>query len=267
MNLQTKVLEPAEAAQHQQTQSIAVVPLLGLSPQQQEFIAVGTQLYYDLLAAIHQERLKINTEMTAADPDQVPVGRTSLDDSSVDTGSSTGVSSGSEQLEKLPDRQKLLERQQELTNRLDLLLNKEVSCSCFMLVVYCCQLCLRGSRMFSVWHAGRGVLALDFLLAVCAECTACRSTLRVLLLVSCARLPVNFLLYLAMCTAVQVEGCGHGLVHRHPYLQAAGTAGCDVIPVCDAPTVPGHPGYAAVAAAVKVSPAARLKKCSVVQNV
>ena len=128
MNLQTKVVEPAEAAHHQQAQATAVMPLLGLSPQQQEFIAVGTQLYYDLLAAIHQERLKINTEMTVADPDQVAVGRTSMDDSSVDAGSSTGVSSGSEQLEMLPDRQKLLERQQELTNRLELLLNKEVSC-------------------------------------------------------------------------------------------------------------------------------------------
>jgi len=127
INLDTMVHQPTAAAQHQQAQAVAALPLLGLSEQQQEFISVGTQLYYDLLAAIHQERHKINTEMKAADPDQGGASRASTDDSRVGAGSHACLGSGSEQT--LPDRQALLERQQELANRLGLLLRKEVSCS------------------------------------------------------------------------------------------------------------------------------------------
>jgi hypothetical protein len=56
INLETMVSEPAEAASHQAAQAAALVPMLGLSEQQQEFVSIGMQLYYDLLAAIHQEQ-------------------------------------------------------------------------------------------------------------------------------------------------------------------------------------------------------------------
>lgn len=126
-NLETMAYEPAEAAQHQQAQAAMLVPLLGLSDQQQEFIAVGMRLFYDLLDAVYQERQQISSQMTAVDTSR----RTSSEDANMDGGSPASGSS-SEQLGTIPDRQEQLEKQQQLTNRLSMLLHKEVSCFHFL---------------------------------------------------------------------------------------------------------------------------------------
>jgi hypothetical protein len=121
------VSEPAEAASHQAAQAAALVPMLGLSEQQQEFVSIGMKLYYDLLAAVHQERQQINSEMTAAEGPDVS-SRLNSDDS-MEVGSPTSGSS-SERLESISDRGELLEKQQGLTGRLALLLHKEVRPCC-----------------------------------------------------------------------------------------------------------------------------------------
>jgi hypothetical protein len=129
MNLETGVLEPTAASQHQEAQAAALVPTLGLSEQQQELIACGTQLYYDLLASIHKERLEINTSMTAVEPTQEATSSdtnsSNADNSNMDAGSAS-VASSSEHGLQLAERQELLEKQQQLTDRLSLLLQKEV---------------------------------------------------------------------------------------------------------------------------------------------
>ena len=93
--------------------------MLGLLEQQQEYIAVGMQLYFDLVAAIHQEGQQVYSQMTAA------TERPNMTTSSSSSRTSVDGSS-SERLETLPDAQELLEKQQQLTERLNLLLNKEV---------------------------------------------------------------------------------------------------------------------------------------------
>ena len=119
MNLETMADEPAEAAAHQQAQATMLAPMLGLSEQQQEYIAIGMQLYFDLVAAIHQEGQQVYSQMTAA------TERPNMTTSSSSSRTSVNGSS-SERLETLPDAQELLEKQQQLTERLNLLLNKEV---------------------------------------------------------------------------------------------------------------------------------------------
>jgi hypothetical protein len=142
INLETMVYQPAEAAAHQQAQAAILAPLLGLSEQQQEYIAVGMQLYFDLVAAIHQQRQQVNSEMTAANeqrPDTTTNSNSRMsDDGSREVGTPTSGSS-SERLESLPDTQELLEKQQQLTERLNLLLHKEVgvgSCALLCSAVY-----------------------------------------------------------------------------------------------------------------------------------
>ena len=119
INLDTMAMEPAEAAQHQILQAGALVPCLRLSEQQQELISVAMSVYYELLASIHRERQEIDIQMTA-------VGQhSSSRDASVAGASSS--SSSSQQVDSLRERQEQLQVHQELTNRLNLLLHKEVS--------------------------------------------------------------------------------------------------------------------------------------------
>lgn len=120
MNLETGVPEPTKAAKHQEAQAAALVPTLGLSEQQQELIACGTQLNYDSLAGIRREQLAVNTALAATEPRQEATG-SNTDSSSTGGGSSSGASS-SEDGSQLAER---LEKQQQLTERLSLLLHKE----------------------------------------------------------------------------------------------------------------------------------------------
>jgi hypothetical protein len=138
INLETMVSEPAEAASHQAAQAAALVPVLGLSEQQQEFVSIGMELYYDLLAAVHQERQQINSDMTAAEG--LEASSRLNNDGSMEFGSPTSGSS-SEQLESFSDRRELLEKQQGLTSRLALLLHKEVSSCCYCFATVLQQSC------------------------------------------------------------------------------------------------------------------------------
>jgi hypothetical protein len=66
VNLETMVAGQVEETVQQQAACIAQsLPALQLSEQQQELIAVGTHLHYDLLAAVLQERREIDVQMTA----------------------------------------------------------------------------------------------------------------------------------------------------------------------------------------------------------
>jgi hypothetical protein len=118
INLDTMAMEPAEAAQHQILQAGALVPCLRLSEQQQELISVAMSIYYELLASIHRERQEIDIQMTA-------VGQHSSSRDASMAGASSS-SSSSRQVDSLPKRQQQLHAHQELTNRLNLLLHKEV---------------------------------------------------------------------------------------------------------------------------------------------
>lgn len=139
INLDTMTCEPAAAASHQAAQAATLVPLLDLSEQQQELIAAGTTLYYDLLQPIHLQRHRVHEELAAVEK-EYDVQRdgggecTSADGhddgdgdakpGAVDPGSSSS-GSNSGKLERLSSRQALLHKQQELTSRLSLLLHKE----------------------------------------------------------------------------------------------------------------------------------------------
>lgn len=119
INLETMQPEPAEAARHQAEQASVVVRSLQLTEQQQEIVSVGMGLYYDLLAVIHHERQDINSQMSAVDE--------AAEDSG-EAGSATSRASSTREgsLQDLPDRRERLQKQEALTNRLDLLLHKEV---------------------------------------------------------------------------------------------------------------------------------------------
>jgi hypothetical protein len=117
INLETMQPEPAAAATHQAAQAAMLVPLLGLSEQQQEFIAVGMRLHADLLSGIHSERQKLQMQLAA----------NSSDGGSSDSrgSSSDSLSSGSSgQLDSLSLRHLKLQKQQAQTDRLNLLLHK-----------------------------------------------------------------------------------------------------------------------------------------------
>jgi hypothetical protein len=123
-NLQTLAIEPEEANQHVTAWPALVVPLLKLSEQQEELTAVGMHLYYEQLAATHQERRDIDQLMTVVVANEHSSSGSSTPEAALGSFSSCN---SSEQLESLPDRQELLEKQQELISRLNLLLHKEVS--------------------------------------------------------------------------------------------------------------------------------------------
>jgi hypothetical protein len=129
-NMETMQNEPAAAAKHQEEQAARLVPLLRLTEQQQELIPIGVRLYYDLLAGIHQERQEINAQMTAvleADRDVSSSSSSAAaasDSSSIWSGAWSATSRAREQ--HLADRRARLQQHQELTNRLNLLLQKEV---------------------------------------------------------------------------------------------------------------------------------------------
>jgi hypothetical protein len=122
-NMETMQNEPAAAAKHQQAQAATVVPLLQLTERQQELIPIGVKLYYDLLAVVHQERQEINSQMTAvleAEKHNNAAAAAAAD--MCDTCPATS----STQEQDLADRRARLQQQQVLTNRLTLLLDKEV---------------------------------------------------------------------------------------------------------------------------------------------
>lgn len=122
INLETMQPEPAEAAAHQAEQAAVVVWSLQLTEQQQEIVSVGMGLYYDLLAMVHQERQDINSQRTAVL--EAPCADGAPTDSS--EGSSASKASRTWDMQNLLDHRGWLEKQEELTNRLDLLLHKEV---------------------------------------------------------------------------------------------------------------------------------------------
>jgi hypothetical protein len=119
INLETMQPQPAEAAAHQSAQAAVLVPLLRLTEQQQEIVSLGMGLYYDLLAVIHHERQDINSQMSAVD-------EAAADSGEAGSPSSRASSNRDSHLQDLPDRRELLQKQEALTNRLDLLLHKEV---------------------------------------------------------------------------------------------------------------------------------------------
>jgi hypothetical protein len=129
-NLETMAFEPAAAATHQVKQAATIVPLLQLTEQQKELIPIATQLYYDLLAAIHKERQEVHKQMTAV-VEAVCADSTSSAAGAEGASSSSSVGSAQagharDPLQLLPDRRTKLQQQEALTNRLDQLLQKEV---------------------------------------------------------------------------------------------------------------------------------------------
>jgi hypothetical protein len=121
INLETMVSEPAEAASRQAAQAAALVPVLGLSEQQQEFIHVGMRLYYDIVHMIHSERLSLQLQLASV---------VQLDGSETGSGrSAASVSNGAQ--DSLLGRRMRLAQQQQLTSRLSLLLHKvRTTCTC-----------------------------------------------------------------------------------------------------------------------------------------
>jgi hypothetical protein len=119
INLETMKPEPAEAAAHQAAQAAVLVPMLQLTEQQQEIVSVGMGLYYDLLAVIHHERQDINSQMNTVD-------EAAEDSGEAGSPNSRASSTRDGPLQDLPDRRERLQKQEALTNRLDLLLHKEV---------------------------------------------------------------------------------------------------------------------------------------------
>lgn len=158
MNLETMQPDPTAAASHQAAQAACCLPMLGLSEQQQEFIAAGMGLYFDILQSIHQERQQLNSQMTAATAEeseaitaadkQQDSGCRSIS-SGADMASLTcsGSSSGDHHV-TLPDRQEQLQKQQQLTSRLNLLLHKEVSPHARMHVLACSGVCWGWVQVF-----------------------------------------------------------------------------------------------------------------------
>jgi hypothetical protein len=130
-NIDTMVAGEVEAtAQLQATCVAQAVPALQLSEQQQELIAVCTHLHLDLLAAVHQERKGINEQMKSA----LAQCRISSSYDTTGSASSRADPNGAEQAQRIQHRGDLLDRQQQLTSRLTLLLHKEVSCVATLLV-------------------------------------------------------------------------------------------------------------------------------------
>lgn len=127
INLDTMAFEPAEAAQHQEVQADALIPCLRLSEQQRELVAAAMSLYYELLDSIHRERQEIDVQMTAAGQ---PRSSSSSGGGSRAApgaaGASTSSSNSGQQMDSLQVQQEQLQVHQELTNRLNLLLHKEV---------------------------------------------------------------------------------------------------------------------------------------------
>jgi 3-oxoacyl-ACP reductase-like protein len=121
INLETMVSEPAEAASHQAAQAAALVPVLGLSEQQQELIEVGMRLFYDIVQGIHSEHQSLQLQVASA-----------IQRDGSDSGTDTSAASGSSGLQdSLFGRRALLENQQQLTSQLSLLLHKvRRTCSC-----------------------------------------------------------------------------------------------------------------------------------------
>jgi hypothetical protein len=115
-NLETMQPDAAGAAAHQAEQAVAVIPALGLSEQQREFIAAGMGLYYDLLSAIHAERQQNQGQLAEADCAAGP---------STPLGSAGSQQEPGGTLESIGSRQQQLQAQQSLAQRLKLLLHKE----------------------------------------------------------------------------------------------------------------------------------------------
>jgi hypothetical protein len=132
-NLETMQLEPAAAAAHQAAQAAMVVPLLQLTEQQQELIPIAVELFHDLLAVVLKERQEINSQL-AAMVETAEVGITAAGAAAAggkDDGSPSGSRGRSQSVSGnrdtvLPDHGTQLQQQEELTNRLNQLLHKEV---------------------------------------------------------------------------------------------------------------------------------------------
>lgn len=128
LNLESMQPDSAAAGQHQAKQAAVLVPLLGLSEQQQELVAAGMRLYFDLEHGIHQERQDMQAQMEALE------AADDTSDSSKDAASSSGAgpsrsssntSSADGGLAPLSSRRKLLAKQHAILGRLQLLLQKE----------------------------------------------------------------------------------------------------------------------------------------------
>jgi hypothetical protein len=128
-NLETMQHEPEAATKHQAAQAAALVPALQLTQQQQqELIPVGLVLYNDLVAVIHRERHELNSQMTTAV--DAPSANSAAEAAAAadSTGSSSSFTSrhSRDPLQELPQRAARLQQQAALTDRLNLLLHKEV---------------------------------------------------------------------------------------------------------------------------------------------
>jgi hypothetical protein len=123
-----EAMMPGEVVTTAQLQAKCIaqaVPALQLSEQQQELIAVCTHLHFDLLAAVHHERKQVDVQMTSA------LGQCGISSSANTAGSvdsPADPANSAEQVQPIQHRGGLLDRQQQLTGRLMLLLHKEVSC-------------------------------------------------------------------------------------------------------------------------------------------
>jgi hypothetical protein len=122
--MDTMQADPAAAARHQAAQAAVAVPLLQLTPQQQELMPVGVKLFYDLLDVVYQERQEINSQMTAVVEAEryAKAAATATADACAAAGPAASSTDGND----LADRRVRLQQQEALTNRLTLLLHKEV---------------------------------------------------------------------------------------------------------------------------------------------
>jgi hypothetical protein len=124
-NLETMQYEPEAATKHLAAQAAAMVPALQLTEQQQELISVGWGLYSDLVAAIHRDRHEVNSQMTTAFEAPSAHSAAAAADSTCSSLAFTSLHSR-DALQELPQRAARLQQQAALTDRLNLLLHKEV---------------------------------------------------------------------------------------------------------------------------------------------
>jgi hypothetical protein len=123
-NMETMQEDSAAAARHQAAQAAVVVPLLQLTPQQQELKTIGVKLCYDLLGVVYQERQEISSQMTSVMEAERDAKAAAT--ATADACAAAGLAANGAEKNDLADRCVRLQQQEALTNRLTLLLHKEV---------------------------------------------------------------------------------------------------------------------------------------------
>lgn len=248
INLETMQPEPAAAANHQAAQAAMSVPLLGLSEQQQEFIAVGMRLHADLLLGIHSERQKLQLQLASNSSDEG-----SSDSRGSSSGSVSSISSG--QLDSLSLRHQELQQQQAQTDRLNLLLHKVgYTGSIFGVDNIMPENTLEPfihrhlPRAYSSPGAHARAIALRWMHPHCSTCKVMQdsmATYDAACMTSMLSLDICVLRYVLIPASdvpagIHAQDGGHGVVCGLPHLCAAFQAGRAVMALPHARALPGQ---------------------------